>query len=759
MKRWSGLSLVLLGLMGCSGVVETGREAAGVTATGAAVAPQRVRMQRASLADAPDRGALVAYGAAVSAARQEGAQTWYPAAISEAHAFQAIASGRMHIPTPDGKQVSLRYLRHVEQLDGNWTWIGQVEGGNPDQKAIITFGPQAVFGSIPQDGAPALQLQTRQGQVFVVMSDPTRMATARTPDDSRLPAVTTGMPDKAALQLSERHAPVQAYAAGATARPAPNSQNTVDAVVGYSAGLATQLGGASAATTRMAFLVEYANQTLDNSQVPGHLRLVGTVQVNYADSGDNDDALDALTKATDPAMDPLRQLRDTKGADIALLARKLEQTQGGCGVAWLLGGGQREITQWDADWAYGVVGDGSYSKDGKTWYCEDSTLGHETGHLLGSAHDRANASGSGRYLYSYGYNANGVCDIMAYCNSGNSEYQVFSNPRITLCGGQACGVENSEDNARSISQTLPIIATFRATVVPHEPQSAVRNDFNGDGKSDVFWRNLSDGRNIVWWAADFANQFNPGSVITQSWSVVGAGDYDGDGKSDLFWRNAADGQNIVWPSADGSQKRSLTTITGLDWKVVASGDFDGDGRGDVFWRHATNGQNAIWWSGDYAARTMEQQVSTAWIVAGAGDINGDGKDDVVWRNTATGANIVWWSGKYAGFTNLTSVLTQAWEIVAVDDFDGNGKADLFWRQRTTGESILWWNGDYANQVRELTVSTAWKVVASGDYNGDGKADLLWRNGVTGANIVWDSGRFANARNLTGVTNTAWVVQR
>ena len=95
----------------------------------------------------------------------------------------------------------------------------------------------------------------------------------------------------------------------------------------------------------------------------------------------------------------------------------------------------------------------------------------------------------------------------------------------------------------------------------------------------------------------------------------------------------------------------------------------------------------------------------------------------------------------------------------MQDFDGNGKADLFWRQRTTGESILWWNGDYANQVRELTVSTAWKVVASGDYNGDGKADLLWRNGVTGANIVWDSGRFANARNLTGVTNTAWVVQR
>ncbi|QNN71411.1 FG-GAP-like repeat-containing protein [Thermomonas carbonis] len=287
----------------------------------------------------------------------------------------------------------------------------------------------------------------------------------------------------------------------------------------------------------------------------------------------------------------------------------------------------------------------------------------------------------------------------------------------------------------------------------------LRNDFDGDGRSDVFWRNLTDGRNILWWAADYNDQFNPGAVASQSWAVVGAGDFDGDGKSDLFWRNSANGQNIIWPSADGNQKRNVTAITGLDWKVVATGDFDGDGHADIFWRHATNGQNAIWWSGDYAARTMEQAVSTTWKVAGSGDFDGDGKEDVFWRNTSTGANVVWWSGDYAGYTNLTGVTNQAWAVVAIGDYAGDGVADAFWRNQTTGEHIIWWNGSYANQVRETTVSTAWKLVASGDYNGDGESDLFWRNGATGANIIWDSGRYASRRNVTGVTNAAWVIQQ
>jgi hypothetical protein len=34
--------------------------------------------------------------------------------------------------------------------------------------------------------------------------------------------------------------------------------------------------------------------------------------------------------------------------------------------------------------------------------------------------------------------------------------------------------------------------------------------------------------------------------------VVGTGDFDGDGKSDLLWRNSATGTNTIWRSANSA---------------------------------------------------------------------------------------------------------------------------------------------------------------------------------------------------------------
>ncbi|QNN71412.1 reprolysin-like metallopeptidase [Thermomonas carbonis] len=711
------------------------------------------RRHKPSIADAPDQGTLLGYSQNVPT-RQQGALSWHPAAISEAHALASIAKGEMHLAAPDGGQVRLRYLRHTEQLGGNWTWVGQVVGGDARQNAVITFGPQAVFGSIPRGSQPALQLQTRQGIVYVVAADPSRLLPFRSNDDARLPPPAGGATSAA---LGKREA--KAAAPPRTAITATASESTtVDVVVGYSNGMQAELGSESAVVTRMAYLVEYGNQAMVNSQVTGGMRLVGTAQVTYSDTTTNDSTLDDVTGRTLAALTPLHQARDAYGADILLLARPLRAEHEGCGIAWLLGGGQTPITPSDANWAYGVISDGSYSEGNTTWFCGDSTLAHEAGHLLGSVHDRANASGTGRYPYSYGYNASGVCDVMAYCDEQNVEYQVFSNPRISICGGNACGVLDSEDNARSLNQTISLVAAFRATVVPHAPASTPRNDFDGDGRSDLFWRNLVDGRDILWWGAEYADQRDVGGVATLTWNVVGAGDFDGDGSSDLFWRNASSGQNIVWPSADNTRLRYTTAVTNPAWKVVGIGDFNGDERDDIFWRNTSSGENIIWWSGEYVGLTREQTVSTAWQVVGIGDFDGDGESDVFWRNALTGANIVWWSGDYAGFASLNPVANAAWEVVASDDFDGDGRADVFWRNRNTGENIIWWQADYAQLQQEVAINTAWKVEASGDYDGDGEADLFWRHSTTGQNVVWDSGRYANRRDLTGVTNMAWAVQ-
>src|SRR5690606_8036579 len=119
-------------------------------------------------------------------------------------------------------------------------------------------------------------------------------------------------------------------------------------------------------------------------------------------------------------------------------------------------------------------------------------------------------------------------------------------------------VANQADNARSLRQTIPVVATFRATVVPHAQR--LGNDFNGDGRSEVFWRNTSDGRNIVWWAGSYNTQAAAGVVSTPHWSVVGGGDFDGDGKADLFWRNSLTGENVVWPSGEFAQRKYVTSV-------------------------------------------------------------------------------------------------------------------------------------------------------------------------------------------------------
>lgn len=83
-------------------------------------------------------------------------------------------------------------------------------------------------------------------------------------------------------------------------------------------------------------------------------------------------------------------------------------------------------------------------------------------------------------------------------------------------------------------------------------------------------------------------------VQTQEWYVAGIGDFNGDGRSDLFWRRYDNGSNTIWLSADASTQLPVPSVTG--WGPVQVGDFDGDGRSDILWRGET-GANVVYRSG------------------------------------------------------------------------------------------------------------------------------------------------------------------
>ena len=402
--------------------------------------------------------------------------------------------------------------------------------------------------------------------------------------------------------------------------------------------------------------------------MPARLRLVHAMAVDYSDTAtSNNLALDQLTGVDsirkvlvppDPAFAALRAARDTYGADLVQLVRKFQTPeQKSCGVAWLNGGGGTTIDPQNEFYGYSVIADGTDRDegDGKNYFCRNETSVHEFGHNMGSAHDRATGGTTGAYPYSNGYKtdaANGnFYTVMAYGDSGQTAYRIFSNPASTYCGGFACGVAEQSDNARSLRQTIPLIAQFRATKVAEPARARVRSDFNGDGKSDILWRNSVDGRNSLW----LMGGATPASIAVvylerdQDWKVVGIGDFNGDGRADAFWRNATTGRNFIqfmdgFATLPGSGHTQALSDAG--WALAAVADFNGDGRDDLSWRNRLSGQNALWTMSGLVVQgqtAVYREPDAAWRVLGAGDFNGDGKADVFWRNAWHGGCLLYTS--------------------------------------------------------------------------------------------------------------------
>jgi hypothetical protein len=783
MKLRIGACALMLAVAGCSGDrPESGvagmRDIAATKASRAL--PTSLPLARAigaSIANAPDRGALLSYTNKATPAKQEGAYTWYPTAISEAHAFKGIATGEMSVPSPDGTQVKLRYERHVEEIDGNWTWIGRVVGGDPMQEAIITFGEKAVFGSIPQaNGKPALSLQTRDGAVFAVQTDPSKVVSATAGHVDIMVPEASALRSSMSAAVSQSAQVTQAATAVAQGAP-PTAANTIDVAIGYTPEFATANNGASGAATRLVYLIQVGNQALVNSSVNGYLRIVNAVQVSYTNTNTNQTALQELTGSTGQApvtvpasLAPLRTARDQYGADIAVLVRKFSTPENeGCGIAWLNGANRTAITAADASWGYAVISDGyDQGTDGKTYYCADETLVHEAAHLMGSAHDRANSRDGndlqyGRFDYSFGLKtaaaSGNFYTVMAYGDTGQISHRIFSTPLKSTCGSGGnlpCGVANTEDNARSLNQMIPVVATFRATVVPF---TNARNDFDGDGRSDILWNNASTGASAIWKAADHGSQQAVRQVADLNWRKVGVGDFDGDGKYDILFRNVTTGANTVWRAGNYATQTAVASVPNLSWQVGGVGDFNGDGRSDILWRNVSSGANSIWLSSNSSTQQYVTTVGGNWSVVGVGDFDGDGEDDIFWRNT-DGSNAIWRSGQYSDYQSVDAVPGQAWQVVGVGDFDGDSVDDVLWRNRSTGFNTIWKGAVSSQRITIANVTdTRWRVASVADFDGDGRDDILWRNTGTGANVIWKAASNASQQAVVSVTSQAWVVVR
>jgi len=78
------------------------------------------------------------------------------------------------------------------------------------------------------------------------------------------------------------------------------------------------------------------------------------------------------------------------------------------------------------------------------------------------------------------------------------------------------------------------------------------------------------------------------------WTAIAKGDFDGDGRSDIFWFNKVTKQYAIW-FMNGSNVPRSVMLNGLDTDatLLTTGDFDGDHKADLLWFNPSTGRYSI----------------------------------------------------------------------------------------------------------------------------------------------------------------------
>jgi hypothetical protein len=235
----------------------------------------------------------------------------------------------------------------------------------------------------------------------------------------------------------------------------------------------------------------------------------------------------------------------------------------------------------------------------------------------------------------------------------------------------------------SLNQSIPL--TFDVRVLP------VHDDFDGDGTSDILFRNDSSGD--TWFEGISNGAFNGRNPIGGSdtnFEVVGTGDFFGVGTSDILFRNNSTGDTWIEAISNGSFN-GWQQVGGSDthYSVVGVADFFGNGTDDILFRNDSTGDT--WFeaisNGSFNGWNQVGGSDTHYSVAGIGDFFGIGTSDILFRNNSTGDT---WieaisNGASAGWHQIGGSDTH-YSVVGVGDFFGNGTDDILFRNDSTGDT-------------------------------------------------------------------------
>src|SRR5215211_2205268 len=125
-----------------------------------------------------------------------------------------------------------------------------------------------------------------------------------------------------------------------------------------------------------------------------------------------------------------------------------------------------------------------------------------------------------------------------------------------------------------------------------------RNDFNGDGRSDILWL-LDENAAVSDWLATAGGSFTINDANAFAWLTAfhtfdlrATGDFNGDGRTDVLWQvDQSEFHNTWFASPDGGLDLTGVAFNGFtmgdpNWAIAGTGDFNGDGVDDLLWRNA-----------------------------------------------------------------------------------------------------------------------------------------------------------------------------
>jgi hypothetical protein len=333
----------------------------------------------------------------------------------------------------DDVTLSAVNLRTETTALGGTAWVGQVAGDPMSMVSFVSNGG-AVDGFVLHAGK-----QYRIGTSVVMEID----ASAYPPD---------GHPTRPPPSVRDT-APTRSAQA--------DDGSTIDVLVVYTADATTGAGGSAAIGATIDQAITVTNTAYQLSNISQRLRLVGTAQVSFTETGDLLDGLNAVTEGSVPGV---HDLRNQYGADEVVMV--LENGGNACGVAWMM----TTVSSSFAPYAYSTVA--------RECAVGNLSFAHELGHNMGANHDRYVSPEKGAYTYSHGYyyvvsgsQAGSWRTVMSYSNGCSTYCQritYFSNPAVTYAGnamGVSAGSGTSADNATTHNNTAYTVANFRQSVV------------------------------------------------------------------------------------------------------------------------------------------------------------------------------------------------------------------------------------------------------------------------------------------------------